>query len=157
VHLATRAVCKALLERIHNKRYRGHAAARGQGLHGAAVDDVFDELHPVLKALATDYYVHRTMTRDEFLNARHAWHLAVEQRLTGSDRRPAALRNVHNLLALRRRWDTLELDEQRAILRSEIAHVTLHPGVQRGRVFDERRVEITWPTTSSTVATHPNA
>jgi excisionase family DNA binding protein len=51
---------------------------------------------------------------------------------------------VHNLPALRRRWDTLELVEQRAILRSEIAHVTVHPAVQRGRVFDERRVEITW-------------
>ena len=144
VHLATRAVCEALFERIHNKRYGADTEARWQGLHEAAVDGVFNELHPALKALATDYYVRRTMTRDEFLNARNAWHAAVEQNLTGSDQRPAALRNVHNLPTLRRRWDALELDEQRAILRSEIAHVTVRPAVQRGRVFDERRVEIAW-------------
>ena len=65
-------------------------------------------------------------------------------RLDAGATRPASLRSVNSIPGLRRRWEKLDLDEQRAILQTEIAHITIRPAATRGRRFDPSRVQITW-------------
>ena len=138
------AVKDALFQRLHDNGFGSHADRQWSGIHEGGVSETLADFVEALKPLANDYYVRREISRAQFTDAREALYLAHERRLAASDGQPASLRNVRNLPALRRRWEGLDLDEQRAILRSEIAAVTVHRAAKRGRVFDPTRIDITW-------------
>lgn len=144
MHLITEAIVQPLFERLHSKRYGAQSDAHWSGLQDVVVDRTFDELATSLRDLAGDYYQRQEITRAQFLDARDALYVQAEARLGGDVMRPASLGGVHNMPQLRERWATLDLDEQRAILRSEIAYVTVNPAGKRGRMFDPSRVVISW-------------
>jgi phage terminase large subunit-like protein len=68
----------------------------------------------------------------------------AEARLDGGAAGPAWLRNVRSIPVFRQRWETLALDEQRAVLQTEIAFITTASAATRGSRFDASRVQISW-------------
>jgi site-specific DNA recombinase len=95
--------------------------------------------------LTTDYFVHRKLTREEWLVARdglqHRLHLA--RRDFDPNWRGLQVRQEAPPRELRTAWSTLEFAHRRDIIASELEFVLVHPTRQRA-FFDAKRVEPRW-------------
>lgn len=140
----TDAVIAELFNRLKDKGIGGRPSGNWDGLHDTAVSQALDTYNDALKDLAKDYYVEKVIGRSQFLDARDALYLEMELGLDARMPRPRAFKGVQNLEQLRRRWQTLTLDEQREIVRSELAHATVHRASRRGHYYDPSRLAVTW-------------
>ena len=105
-----------------------------------------DELQTQLEALDHDFYVEGLIDRKRWLTVKHTLEAKRDAALANltAQTRTVALAPYTDAGALRSAWPTLDIDKQRAILRTLIDHIAINPSQRTGRAFDPDRVEVTW-------------
>jgi site-specific DNA recombinase len=97
-----------------------------------------------LDELAGDYYLHRVISRDEYLAIRSP----LEARIEATRRRLADGTGERVLASIRgiarTRWPEVGFDQRRAILAAVIERVTIGPGRRGLNRFDPTRLAIAW-------------
>jgi DNA invertase Pin-like site-specific DNA recombinase len=110
----------------------------GHELEGLEADEA------ALRHLATDYYVDRAITREEYFAAREP----VEARLTATRERIArqagATSAAEALGTDRTEWHGLPLDARRGLLAELIESIAVSPASRRGAPFEAERASIRW-------------
>ena len=95
--------------------------------------------------LTTDYFVHRKLTREEWLVARDGLqhHLHLARRQSDPNWRGLQFRQEAPPRELRTAWSTLDFAHQRDVIASELEFALVHPTRQRA-FFDAKRIEPRW-------------
>lgn len=95
--------------------------------------------------LTTDYFVHRKLSREEWLVARDGLqhHLHLARRQFDPNWRGLQVRQEAPPRELRTAWRTLEFAHQRDVIASELEFALVHPTRQRA-FFDAKRIEPRW-------------
>jgi excisionase family DNA binding protein len=107
--------------------------------------EVYEHHAAALRNLASDYYVHRRLTTDEWESARDELEheMRTAQRINDPRWRPPLARNIQGLRRLRSAWDSFDLSHRRDIIASELEFATVALALPRGRV-DPARVQPRW-------------
>lgn len=105
----------------------------------------FDRYGRSLRLLATDYYVTRRVTRDEWETARDGLdrQLAAARRLCDPRWQPAVVAKPKHPDRLRTDWGSLDLSHQRDVIASELEFATVGPASTRGGL-DSGRITARW-------------
>lgn len=122
----------------------GRAAADARG---AQAGEDLAEANAQLAELA-DFYGRREITMQEWVIAKKPIQVRkadAEQRLAQSTGTNAISAHIGQGVALRQGWDSLNLDQQAAIMRAVLDHAVIAPSEQHtGGVFDYGRVTPIW-------------
>ncbi|HML00735.1 MAG TPA: zinc ribbon domain-containing protein, partial [Acidimicrobiales bacterium] len=89
--------------------------------------EAYERHAAALQTLASDYYVQRTLTKEEWQAARDGLkrNLRVAQRLYEPRWRPELARHPRGQANLRKSWDALDLSHRRDIIASELEFATI--------------------------------
>ena len=113
----------------------------------APVRDQIADLEETLAQLSADHYQLKLISREEFLHNRsnrltHRLDAAKASLATTTRRRPAdVLAGVANI---RKEWEGLGRDRQRALIGLVVESVTINPGTRGANAFDAARVVPNW-------------
>jgi DNA invertase Pin-like site-specific DNA recombinase len=138
-------ITEALLARLDSP-HLANALGRRPDSDERDTTNQLDALQGRLEALDHDFYVDALIDRQRWLSAKQALERkrdALHAQLAGQSR-ALALAPYRQTGALRHAWPELEIDRQRAILRTLIDHITISPAKRTGRAFDPDRVDVTW-------------
>jgi DNA invertase Pin-like site-specific DNA recombinase len=134
--------------------YRLDSPQMARAMHGAQRDDV--------AAAAADAELNDALTRQDDLAAlfaasqisRREWLAArapiqtrvarAKQRVAQCTRAPLIDEYVGHSARLRRRWDALNLDRQRAIIAAVLDHAIVGPALRGRKTFDPARITPVW-------------
>jgi excisionase family DNA binding protein len=105
----------------------------------------FERHATALRTLVRDYYVTRSLTREEWFAARDGLEhqLILEQRALLPQWRPSISRNSRVRPRFRADWESLDLSHRRDIIASELECANISPCTTRG-VLDPLRVRAVW-------------
>lgn len=130
---------------VNDERLRKQVLSDGTVDQGLVESIRADER--ALEELATDYYVERAITREEFAVAREALNGRVEGlrlRLAKQSQSRVLGDIVSRPHAIDQAWETAGLDWRRSVIAALIDHVSIRAGESGRRPFDPTRVTPIW-------------
>jgi DNA invertase Pin-like site-specific DNA recombinase len=144
---AEQIVAEAVLMRLDSPQLHDALAGRVRDdAQASALQDQIDADNAQLLEL-TDLWTERTLSTEEWKRAK----ATIQARLNQARKQLSHLSGTRDLDAyigqgdnLRSNWDTLNLDRQRAIVKTVVDHVEILPGVPGARVVAVERINPVW-------------
>ncbi|MCZ7577020.1 MAG: recombinase family protein [Dehalococcoidia bacterium] len=138
-------VREMIVAAVNDERLREQVLSDGTVDQGLVESIRADER--ALEELATDYYVERAITREEFAVAREALNGRIEGlrlRLARQSQSRVLGDIVSRPHAIDQVWETAGLDWRRSVIAALIDHVSIRAGEPGRRPFDPNRVRPVW-------------